>query len=44
MGLLLTAHRLFFPLLASLGREFQVQAPKRGPWEECMQTAGAQRR
>lgn len=30
--LLTTAHRLFFPLLAS-GSGFQVQAPSRGPWE-----------
>lgn len=44
MGLLLTtAHRLFLPLLASLAVSSRCRHQAKGPWEECMQTAGAQR-
>lgn len=44
MGLLLTtAHCLFLPLLASLAVSSRCRHRAEGPWEECMQTAGAQR-
>lgn len=41
--LLTTAHRLFLPLLASLAVNSRCRHQAEGPWEECMQMAGAQR-
>ena len=44
MGLLLTtAHHLFLPLMASLAVSSRCRHRAEGPWEEYMQTAGAQR-
>lgn len=43
MRLLSPANCLFFPLLAFLEVSFRFRLHPEGPWEECIQAAGAPR-